>query len=173
MSIVLFSYILSISASSLSFIAKPTLLSAFYYYSYAAVVAITAFETLLLTELTTQLYKKFSILNAKICPEIQTRDNVTKERIMRIMITHHHLSAISRKLNKIFGFPVLVTTAVNFQIATTGLYYTLQLLSLPPTLTSVIQLTNALLWSIVMLVQLCIISSGFENISREVSYLKL
>lgn len=157
-------------ASYLSYSSKPTLTETFYYYSYSVVTAITASETLLLGELTTHLHKKFSVLNKNLSPSMQTGQNGSAKRIFRIMITHYYLSDISRKLNKIFGFPVLVTTAVNFQVATTGLYYVILLLSIPPTLTTAVQLANALLWSVIMLLQVCIISSGFENIAREVSF---
>lgn len=172
-SIFLLSFVLSIAATSITYSPEAGVVEVLHYYSYTAVIAIIAVEILLLGELTTLLHKKFSILNNNVCSTAMVSQSfaATAAKLMKIMDTHHHLSDTSRKLNEIFGFPVLVTTAVNFQIGTTSMYYALQLASFPQTITGAIQLTFSLLWSVIMLVEVFVISKSFENIAEMVCHL--
>lgn len=156
-----------------------------YFYSFAVMFIVLASETLLLTELATHLTRKFSVLNSNLYPHMTMEKQQTKhlimsnfeeknaeliaEKIIKIMETHHHLSAISRKLNDIFNFPILVTTALNFEFATINLYYAWKLTTLPPTFNSIAQSIMSVMWSAVVLMETFITTKGFENIAEKVS----
>lgn len=129
------------------------------YFNYGTSVLTNAMETLLVYETTTHLAQKFSKLNA----------NIHKQKIVALMEIHNHLSATSRKINNVFGFPAVIIAAVDFYVASTTLYFTLQVSSLPPTTTSMIQLLASTIWSVGCLTEVLILVKCFENVSEKVS----
>lgn len=129
------------------------------YFSYATAILCSALETLFVAEITTQLTKKFSKLNA----------NIHTRKVVTLMQIHNHLSATSRKINNVFGFPALIITGVNFYFVTTTLYYTLQLALLPPTMAGTLQLLASTTWSVVILTEVFILGKCFENVTEKVS----
>lgn len=174
--------------TSLAFFLQGLEKPLFYYYetySYISIILSTAIEILFLGELTTQIKTKFSILNANICLETVILQNKHRKvhpiselrfqnvnpfasKIITLLEVHHELSATSRKLNNIFGFPALITTAINFYIATTSLYYPLQLFSSQKSVFNVFQHIMSSLWCFIMLIEISILVSCFENVCQEV-----
>lgn len=172
-----------INATSFAEQAKTT--ENFFFCTYVLVIAVTTVEILLLGELSRHLSQKFSLLNSNIFAVDRTlphklhrihplneqrlrKSEMVAKKIISIVHTHHHLSTTSRNLNRVFGFPVIVTITVNFQIATMSLYYALQLYSLPPTATSIAQLLVSLMWSTIMLIKISIICKNFQNMADNV-----
>lgn len=129
------------------------------YFNYGTSVLTNAMETLLVHEITTQLSQKFCKLNA----------NIHERKIVALMEIHNKLSATSRKINNVFGFPAVIIAAVDFYVTTTTLYFTLQLSSLPPTTTSILQLLASTIWSVACLTEVLILVKCFENVSEKVS----
>lgn len=185
MAVFLFSYFFTISTTTITYNSLSNFINNFYYHRYSALILFVTTETLLLGELTIHLHNKFSILNNNFKPETaapqklerknflipqysKKSDEITAAKILKIMETHHHLLDISNKLNKAFSFPVVVTIAVNFQISTTILYYTVKYLPYMLNTKDAILILSSFVWSGLMLFEIFIISKFFEDIAEQV-----
>lgn len=184
----LFGFLAIISATSIAFSITgkvATVINHYEHYSYTTAMLSTASELLLIGELTTQLTNKFSILNSHIYPKtvlfkkidktyplskLQTQKvDIIVPKLVAVMETHNHLSVISRRLNNIFGFPILIIITVNFYLLTISLFYALQLLSLSSNIISTFQMTASLVWCVILIFEIFILSRCFENLSEKVS----
>lgn len=181
-SIFLFCFFLSIVATGISYTSLNNGIEKFYYYNYSMVLFSNTTEILFIAELTLHMQNKFSILNnnlnakatttkkfpSSIAHVSQKTNGITATKIVKAMETHHHLLMISKEFNQAFSFPIIVTIALNFQTATTSLYYTLSLTPHSTTIDSAIQLSSSYIWAGIMLFEIFIISKCFDNIADKV-----
>lgn len=151
----------------------------YFYCNYCFYLLSASIETLLVSELTTQIRSKFTILNSELCcakfsPQtyfsvfpLRTAQ-IKSLRINRIMNTHHHLVMTSKKLNDIFGFPLVVTISCNFFIAMETLYYSLQVVIVSRTWNGIMQAFFGVLWTVLLLIQIFIVTKGFSDLTDAV-----
>lgn len=143
-------------------------------------------EALLITTITNNITSKFSSLNAliqnqkrssinlrKVLPltkretaeafEQQER-TVTTERIREILDMHYHLLSISKQVNQIFEWPILITMAVNFEIVTMSAYSLVEASSNKLEITDIIDI---LLWCIALTAEIIFIINSFEGVAQK------
>lgn len=149
---------------------------------------VNMWETLLLKTITESIQKKFSILNNMVhnqkivsmslwnvlpLSNPQTAEKfkqqaaaLTAEGIFDIMELHYSLTALGREVNELFQYPVLMTTALNFEVITISVYSFVSDISI--TTQPLLKLINTLIWPTVLSVQIVLIIRSFQEIDYKV-----
>lgn len=164
----------------------------FFYCSYTLGYLAGLMETFLILQLINNMKIKFVTLNIrlqsskprnlrKIFP--LQRDEVieklereanqfTMDRINEIVATHYLLTMTSRKLNDVFGIPILVLLIIDFQAITSSFYVFLKFFPFFNKLTGILPMMKVLLvlmWPIIIFTEIFIISKNFDDATEKVS----
>lgn len=165
-------------------------------WSYYLIVIANFFQTLLIKGLIEHLDRKFALLTRILQREKQCTRNLRKAfaitniaalvkfeiedaRFMADIITdivqrHRSLTIIARKLNAVYGFPILITILISLQIATTSFYNFLLFAAASKTFdfSSITLLTITFLWPLLLILEIAFIVSGFERMTEKESNLR-
>lgn len=150
---------------------------------------ITALEILLLITLTESVDQKFEIVNNIIDNQRTASVNLRKvlhrssleavekfkqqekaftmQVITDVVETHYRLILLSEEMNELFEYPILITMAFNFALITICVYY-LFAESFKAT-RKFIEITNVIMWSIFLSVEIVLVLRCFQKISQKVT----
>lgn len=157
--------------------------------SFLLPLTVNLWETLLITILTINIQQKFTKMNSLIRNQKQVWVNLrrvlprnkqqtaekfeqqervfTVQRIREIMETHYYVTALCKQLNEMFGYPILITIAVNFVLITLNIYYFMEDIFNETSLN--LNMLNRILWTTLQGIEIIFILAGFQGITYKVS----
>lgn len=148
----------------------------------------TMWETVLIVVFAKCITNKLSSINALIQNQVYTHVNLKKvlrfskpgmvdkflqresvstvERIRRIMEMHYKLTALSLEINELFACPILMTTGINFRVATFCVYFFS--IQVADAVSVEIEMINIALHCVVLVVEIVLIVAAFQGMQQMV-----
>lgn len=143
----------------------------------------TMFEVAMITEISTDLKEKFQAVNDLIRKQKpisdfrkvfarsdkkweQEESKFVDQTLGDAMAMHYRLTVLSKRMNEIFQFPILLTIAIVFETITMTTYYVLDQVS---------DINNSLFvlcvwpWPVVLFIEIFVIGNCFDALTIEVN----
>lgn len=141
---------------------------------------LNVWEIALMLEINNSIRAKFKAVNAIVRAQtriasfkqvslISTEPNINKSlKIRDVMEIHYRLTNLSKRVNKLFECPILLTTAVNFEASTLTLYYFIEGIQGITGSTQRLANSPVLFWAVILLSEIAILMRSFQNVTDEV-----